>query len=356
MSNDTTTLNGALAELGETMASNLVSMGVTGASASDGLTTLAGKILNIAPSVGGLTPVTSIDLECAPLTPIIGANAVISAMVNADYDDTSVSDIDLKGYLQGATVTFSENGSTLGSAVTDINGVATFTIIGITSGTHTITASFDGTGTDYTSSTATITITPTAHLFYDSCTSSSGLSNYAASECVRGSNATMNMEYDSNENAYKLSGSGNYHAMKKINALNGEDNYKVSLEVKTQNIKFNNIGLFLDNSADTTSYGLCFSVTGYSHQLYCRQYKLSSDGTTYTVTDNSIVANTWYRLEFTVNGSSLNGKLYDMNDNLLASKDVTLSVSNKCMGVFMYCEAGSTNSVGWVRNIIADSL
>ena len=45
-SNDTTTLNGALTELGETIANNLTSMGVT-ASASDGLTTLANAILDI---------------------------------------------------------------------------------------------------------------------------------------------------------------------------------------------------------------------------------------------------------------------------------------------------------------------
>ena len=55
MVNDTTTLNGALTELGETMADNLVTKGVTGASASDGLTTLAGKILDIQTGGGGAT-------------------------------------------------------------------------------------------------------------------------------------------------------------------------------------------------------------------------------------------------------------------------------------------------------------
>ena len=46
MVNDITTLNGALSELGETMASNLSAKGVT-ANASDGLTTLASKISQI---------------------------------------------------------------------------------------------------------------------------------------------------------------------------------------------------------------------------------------------------------------------------------------------------------------------
>lgn len=55
MVNDTTTLNGALAELGETMATNITAKGVS-ASASDGLTTLAGKILQI--SGGGGSSIT----------------------------------------------------------------------------------------------------------------------------------------------------------------------------------------------------------------------------------------------------------------------------------------------------------
>lgn len=46
MTNDTSTLNGALSQLGETMASNLTAKGVT-ASASDGLTTLASKVNDI---------------------------------------------------------------------------------------------------------------------------------------------------------------------------------------------------------------------------------------------------------------------------------------------------------------------
>lgn len=46
MINDTTTLNGALTELGETLATNLTSKGID-ASPYDGLTTLANKILKV---------------------------------------------------------------------------------------------------------------------------------------------------------------------------------------------------------------------------------------------------------------------------------------------------------------------
>ena len=66
-----TTLNWALSELGETMASNLTTQGVT-STASEGLTTLAGKILNIETDTLTLTSNKSIlsyaDSETATLT------------------------------------------------------------------------------------------------------------------------------------------------------------------------------------------------------------------------------------------------------------------------------------------------
>ena len=52
ITNDITTLNGSLMELGETLATNISAKGVQ-ASASDGLTTLASKILQIQTGGGG---------------------------------------------------------------------------------------------------------------------------------------------------------------------------------------------------------------------------------------------------------------------------------------------------------------
>ena len=255
MVNDTTTLNGALSELGETMATNITAKGVS-ASASDGLTTLAGKILQISGGGGG-----------------------------------------------GTT------------------------------------------------------------LFEDACSSSSGLSNYGNSECVRGSTASMTMEYDSNENAYKVYGSGNYHAYKPITALAGKNEYTISMECKGKAIRYNMIGFFLDNSSDTTSYGLCFGLDigkandGTNQSLYSRAYNKNSDGTGYltNLQGNPLSADTWYKLTFTVDGGTLTGALYD-GTTKLAEKEVSLSVSNKSMGIFLMCETGTTNSACYIRNIKAESL
>lgn len=61
ITNDTSTLNGALSELGETLASNITQKGVT-ASASDGLTTLANKVLQI---TGGGGSTTLFEDDCS---------------------------------------------------------------------------------------------------------------------------------------------------------------------------------------------------------------------------------------------------------------------------------------------------
>ena len=63
ITNDTTTLNGALSELGETMATNITAKGVS-ASASDGLTTLAGKILQISGDTPTPTPTVLFEDDC----------------------------------------------------------------------------------------------------------------------------------------------------------------------------------------------------------------------------------------------------------------------------------------------------
>ena len=125
MTNDTSTLNGALQELGETMAANLVTQGVQ-ASASDGLTTLAGKILDIQ---GGGGSCYHIEFNKASYT--TNGTVTVSATVLKNYSACS-----------GETVTFTSSTSTTTTATTDSNGVATATIT--FSDSTTLTASIGG--------------------------------------------------------------------------------------------------------------------------------------------------------------------------------------------------------------------
>ena len=162
ITNDTSTLNGALTELGETMASNLVAMGVTGASASDGLTTLAGKILDIEPSVGGLDLTSEMSLSASSNSISLGQSVVLTATLTANYDDETLVNVDLHGYLQGATVSFKNGDTVIDTATTDVNGVASYTYTPSSAGTLSLTAVFAGTDNFSSATSSSVSVVVSA--------------------------------------------------------------------------------------------------------------------------------------------------------------------------------------------------
>lgn len=248
----------------------------------------------------------------------------------------------------GASITVTGTDNSTYTATTNSNGVASVTVTGINASTV-FTATYQG-------ATATCTVTVQTYLFYDACDSSSGLSQYGASECVRGSNASITMSYDSTENAYKVQGSGNYHAFIPIPALDDEDEYTIEAEFKGQNTRFNVVGFFLDNRNDTTSYGLDYALDVYDKYFHSRLYRLSSDGREESTTVSSLTGGTWYKIKYEVNGSTLTGTLYDSSNNQLATKTRTQDISNKRMGLFLFCEGGTTTSKGYVKEIKAEPI
>lgn len=139
------TLNGALMELGEAMAGNLKAMGVTDASPDNGLTTLAGRILDVEPSIKGLN--LDISLVTTTTREIIGLgeSIILTSTLRASYDDTTVVDVDLSGGLTGATVKFYNGTTLLGTAITDLNGIATYTYTPSQLGNFTFHTVFEGT-------------------------------------------------------------------------------------------------------------------------------------------------------------------------------------------------------------------
>lgn len=344
MTNDTTTLNGALQELGETMADNLVSMGVTGASASDGLTTLAGKILNIAPSVGGITPTVSITIT-TPTSPGVGDNVILSATVNADYDDTSLTDVDLKGYLQGATLTWKEGNTTLGTSVSDANGVATYTINNITSGTHTYTAIFDGTGTDYESATGTISITPTSYIvdisgMTDQSSEFGTILNFRST----GSSGTGSISYDSTNHYYVLADSSiGQEKFIPLNALTGLNNFRLEFEAQVVTTHLCGFGEFV-GITNTNCSVFIGTDTGHfkKHQ--------GSDTNITTGANNS----TWYKFSVTVDSSGYYVTITDLNDNVKVNNyRCTISNSSTTKYGFVWGWSGTSQRF-YLRNIKAE--
>ena len=154
------TLNGALMELGETMVRNLEAMGVTDANPNDGLTTLAGRILNVEPSIKGLNLDTSLVITTTQEIIGLGESIILTSTLRASYDDTTVVDVDLSGVLTGATVKFYNGTTLLGTSITDLNGIATYTYTPSQLGNFTFHTVFEGTEnfTNCNSSNVNITV------------------------------------------------------------------------------------------------------------------------------------------------------------------------------------------------------
>lgn len=212
MVNDTLTLNGALQELGETMASNLVTQGVQ-ASASDGLTTLAGKILDIQTGGGSCYHIEfSEDSYVA-----VGGTATLEIMLQENYAPKV-----------GATVSVTGSDSSSYSCITNSSGVGSVTVSNVSSET-TFTAS-------YGSVSDTCTVTVQSYLFYDDCTSSTGLSNYSLLT-LRGSTSPT-LTFDSTNSCYVLANtvrSSEGHSLMAIDSLAGENSYVMQFKTKPYN-------------------------------------------------------------------------------------------------------------------------
>lgn len=114
---DTNTLNGALEQLGTTMANNLTTMGVT-ASPSDGLTTLAGKILLINPQTYNAVEVTS---DKSILSHADSESCTLTAQLLQGQTPYEESGVTINFYKQIGT----DTPVLLGTATTDNTGKAT---------------------------------------------------------------------------------------------------------------------------------------------------------------------------------------------------------------------------------------
>lgn len=120
-------LNSSLQALGQLMATNLQSKGVT-ANASDGLTTLANKILQVGP-----TPIES-NLK-------LTSDKNILSFYDNEYCVLTATLLDSNGNgVSGEEIVFKANGGVLGTVITGDNGVAQYTYQSTGVGDVTITA------------------------------------------------------------------------------------------------------------------------------------------------------------------------------------------------------------------------
>ena len=142
------------------LADNLKSMGVSSVNETNGLTTLINAVLDIEPSIGGLDLDTSLVITTTQESIGLGESIILTSTLRASYDDTTVVDVDLSGVLTGATVKFYNGTTLLGTAITDLNGVATYTYTPSQLGNFTFHTVFEGTEnfTNCTSNNVNVTV------------------------------------------------------------------------------------------------------------------------------------------------------------------------------------------------------
>ena len=185
MTNDTTTLNGALLELGELMADNLNTMGVSSADPSDGLTTLASKILLVPQGGGGSC--YHIEFQESSYIAVSGS-ATVSVYLQSNYAP-----------LSGATVSISGSDGSSYTCITNSNGVGTANIT--CSANITLTASYSN-----VSDTASVTYN-TGPLFYDSGVTGTKNTDFL---CTK-SQSSYTLTTDSNGTVFLCSGGDGFY-------------------------------------------------------------------------------------------------------------------------------------------------
>ena len=325
MVNDTTTLNGALQELGETMAANLTQQGVT-SSSSEGLTTLAGKILDIQTGGGSCYKIEfSEDSYTA-----VGGSATLEIYLQENYQPKS-----------GATVTVTGSDSSLYSSITNSSGIATVTVT-VNSDT-TFTAS-------YSNVSANCTVTVPTYLFYDDCSSSSRLSEYGSYVSLFGTSGNGTITYNSTENAYSIAKTTNRDAFTGFKLpITATDKIKITCKVKlTSTSAYNQFGIGIQQS--TSKYEF-IRVRG---DKYFDGFKNNTNSSIGSNTNVASFNSAYYYLEISYDGSSRVARVYDNSMSLVKEWNLSSVQSYDTPSFYLAINTNSTNS--YVKEIKVESL
>ena len=296
---------------------------------------------------------TSTSLTTSSASVTVGTSVTLTATVTSGGSGVN-----------GLTVLFKDGTSTLGTGTTNSSGVATYTTDTLTEGTHSITAVVTETSTYATSTSSAVSVvvsTGPSYIFYDACDSSSGLTNYGSIVTLEnGSGATL--AYNSTENAYAITCTGSGCKVFPITALNGLDQFKMTMELKMPSRNRVCVGIACINATQHTGVGGVIERNtglGANVHFFERNAWKSNDSTTFSSSDYSH----YYKLELTVNGYSATWKWYDYQGNQLRSATKTLNTMSTDFTTLS--ERGYGLDIGWssnssypgyVKNIIVEPL
>jgi hypothetical protein len=324
MTNDLTTLSGALLEMKDELIYQLGQKGVTATySSSDGLLGLIEKIGDIQTSGSCY----HIELNESSYTTI--GTFTVSATLQSNYIP-----------LSGATVTFSGGTSSV-TATTNSNGVATATVTFSTSGTLTAT---------YSNVNDTASVSVVTYYFLDTC-QTDNTSQYGNYIRLQGDTSQCTLTYDSTNNYYVIDGTGNYFSGFEIPNTSNISNIKIRLKVKLNSTSaFNQCYIGVHDSSDiTTTIG--YRIRGDKKFQYFYNH-CSNEATV----NSSYSYNTdWYYLELVKNGSNITGTVYNSSMNQLAT-DTRTGVANFNNPVYTFALQTEQGIEYYIQEIKAEPI
>lgn len=312
------------------MAANLVTQGVQ-ASASDGLTTLAGKILDIQTGGGSCYHIEfSEDSYVA-----VGGTATLEIMLQENYAPKV-----------GATVTVTGSDSSLYTGITDSTGVASVTVS--VSSETTFTCNYSN-----VSDVCTVTVQTG---WFDPCTSSDNLNGYGSYINLRDNTSqSITLGYDSSENSYILYGqnNGGKQSLIPCSYLDGATNFKFEAEVMTKgNSGYYQFGIGLTSTdSKTTSYN--YRVRGDSK---IQRWNVTNGTESESTKVSETTQNKWWKLSMVKDGTTLTTTIIDVATDTVKATDTQTITSRNNQRVGLMLLAYGVNYKGYIRNIKAELL
>ena len=326
MSNDTSTLSGALLEMKDQLIYELGQKGVTASyDSSTGLLGLIGRISDIQTGGSCYHIGFSEDSYVA-----VGGSATLEVYLQSNYAP-----------LSGATVTVTGSDSSLYTGITDSTGKATVTVSVSANTTFAAT---------YSNVSDTCSVVVQTILYFDAMDDSTTLTNYTK----QNGSANLYMEHTGDDHFYiRLSGTG--IALWTINNLTVPNKVKISCDwLMGGNSTIQPKLLIYDPSI---SDGYAAKIYRYNSKVNINNHTLTSEGTSLVEDSLSLSSGTWYTVEFIVNQSSLTYNVYDANDTLLKSISATgslnLSANSNVVG---FALANTSGADAYIRNLKVEAL
>ena len=212
-----------------------------------------------------LSESTTLTVTSSSSTLVLDGTVTISATLK---DSSNVA-------ISGATVTFKEGTTTLGTGTTNSSGIATYTYTGTTTGSHTVSGVYGGDST-YASSTGSVSVTVNKKSTSTSLTTSSASVTVGTSVTLTATVTTSSTPIEGLTVTFK---DGNNTLGTGTTNSSGVATYTTSsLTVATHNMT----AVVTETSTYATSTSSSVSVVVYDHS-----YSLAFSSSTYTATSGS---------------------------------------------------------------------